>query len=345
MGARHAEAIKNAPNTRLVATMDPDERLARELAGEAFYTTRVEELLARDDVDAVLIATPNHLHDVIGIQAARAGKHIVVEKPMAPTLERADRFLAACHEAGVALSVGYSFRYAPEIRAARRLVEHGVLGRLLSVQLTCYLDKPPSYYGSGYTNRVHSDWRASMEKSGGGVMIMNMSHQLDQIRYILDRDLTRVTSVAGVLDSPAGVEVEDAISVSCEFQGGAIGNFFGTCFARGIDNQIEIRLLGDAGSIVLERPFRFLTLRGMDGVASGRWHAFGKLPKVDVHMTYLAWFADAVFRGKTPELSGQDGRAIQAWLEAMYESARRGRPVTVMPPPELVSPQAAVRRS
>ena len=337
MGARHAEAIRSAPNTRLVATMDPDVRLASELASGAFYTTRVEDLLARDDIDAVLIATPNHFHDSIGIQAARAGKHIIVEKPMAPTLERADTFLAACREAGVALSVGYSFRYMPEIRVARRLVEQGVLGRLLAVQLTCYLDKPPSYYGSGYTNRVHSDWRASMEKSGGGVMIMNMSHQLDQLRYIVGRDLARVTSVSGTLDSPPWVQVEDVISVSGEFEGGAICNFFGTCFTRGIENQIEIRLLGDAGSIVLEQPFRFLTLRGMDGVAPGRWHAFGKLPKVDVHMMYLAWFADSVLRGERPELSGEDGRAVQAWMEATYESARRTCPVNVLPPSGLVS--------
>jgi 2-desacetyl-2-hydroxyethyl bacteriochlorophyllide A dehydrogenase len=322
MGVRHAGAIRGAPNATLVATMDTNLALARELAGDGFYTTRLEELLARPDVDAVFIATPNHTHDVIGIAAARAGKHVIVEKPMARNLAAADQLLRACREAGVALSVGYSFRYAPEIQAARRLIEQGVLGRLLSVQLTMYLDKPSSYWGSGYMGRTHSTWRTKFEQSGGGMLVMNMSHQLEQIRYLIGKDVSRVNAVSGVLDSPPGVEVEDVISVACEFEDGAIGNFLGSCSTRGLENLIEIRLVGDAGTIMLEQPSRFYTLRALDGVAPGRWHDLGPLPKVDVNLSYIAWFADAVLQGRRPDLSGEDGRAIQAWIEAIYESAR-----------------------
>jgi predicted dehydrogenase len=335
MGSRHADAIRSAPNTALVATMDTDERLARDLAAGAFHTSRLDELLARPDVDAVLIATPNHLHDVVGIEAARAGKHVVMEKPMAQNLARAEGLLAACRAAGVALSVGYCFRYAPEIRAARRVVERGLLGRLLSVQLTCYFDKPPAYYGSGRTGRTHSDWRASRERSGGGVMIMNMSHQLDQLRFVLGQDVVRVTSaVTGTLDCPQGVEVEDALSALVEFPGGAMGTLFGACFARGLGNQVEMRILGETGSLILDPPARLLTLRGGDGVAPGRWYGFGPMPKVDVHATYLAWFADAVLAGRRPEIAGEDGLAVQAWMEAIYEAARIGQAVPVASPVE-----------
>jgi predicted dehydrogenase len=324
--------------------MDPEAALARELAGDAFSTTSLEELLARRDVDAVLVATPNHLHESIGIAAARAGKHVVMEKPIACTLAGADELVAACRRADVALSVGYSFRYAPDIRAARRIVERGLLGRILSVQLTCYFDKSPAYFGSGRTNRTHSDWRASREKSGGGVLVMNMSHQLDQLRYILGEDVTRVVSaVAAVVDSPYGVEVEDLVSASCEFAGGATGTISGTCFARGLDNQIDIRVLGDAGTLVLDPPARFFTLLGEADVAPGRWYGFGRLPKVDVHAAYLAWFADAVLCGRKPEISGEDGRAVQAWMDAIYESARVGRPVAVALPPDSVGAVAEGR--
>ncbi len=329
MGARHAQALRAAPNTRLVATMDPNAALARELAGDAFWTTRLDEVLARPDVDAVLVATPNHLHHPVGIAAARAGKHIVMEKPLAHDLAHADELLAACRAANVVLSVGYSFRYAPEIRAARRLVEAGLVGRILSVQLACYWDKPPSYYGSGYTNRVHSGWRARRNQAGGGVMLMNMSHQLDQVRYIVGQDVTHVTAAEGTLDAPAGVAVEDVISVACVFQGGAVGSFFGTCFARGLENQIDLRIVGDAGTIVLERPYRFYTQRAAPGVIPGRWQSFGKLPPVDVHAAYLAWFADAVLSGRPPEIDGAAGRAVQAWMEAIYEAAESGRTVAV----------------
>jgi predicted dehydrogenase len=329
MGARHAAAIRGAPNATLVAAMDTNLALARELAGDGFYTTRLEELLARTDVDAVFIATPNHTHDVIGIQAARAAKHVIVEKPMGRNLAAADQLLRACSQAGVALSVGYSFRYAAEIRAARRLVEQGALGRILSVQLTMYLDKPSSYWGSGYTGRTHSTWRTKFEQSGGGMLVMNMSHQLDQIRYVLGKDVARVQAVSGVLDSPPGVEVEDVVSVACEFEDGAIGTFFGSCAARGLENLIELRFVGDAGTIMLERPSRFYTLRALEGVAPGRWHEFGPLPKVDVNLSYVAWFADAVLHGRQPELNGEDGRAVQAWIEATYASARLGRAVPV----------------
>jgi predicted dehydrogenase len=211
------------------------------------------------------------------------------------------------------------------------------------VQLTCYFDKVPAYYGSGRTGRTHSDWRASREKSGGGVMIMNMSHQLDQIRYVLGEDITRVVSaLAPTIDSPQGVEVEDAISASVEFGGGAVGSFYGTCFARGLGNQIEIRILGDAGSLILDPPARFLTLRGGDGIVPGRWYAFGPLPKVDVHATYLAWFADAVLEARPPEITGEDGRAVQAWMEAIYDAARTGRATTVAATPEGGSAAVAV---
>lgn len=340
MAVRHAAAIRAAANARLVAAMDLDERLARDVAGDGFATTRLEELLARDDVDAVLIVTPNHLHESIGVQAARAGKHVIVEKPIAHNLASADRLIAACRDAGVALSVGYSFRYSPEIRAARRLVERGLIGRLLSVQLTCYFDKPPSYFGSGYTNRTHSDWRASCETAGGGVLVMNMSHQLDQIRYIVGQDLTRVSAVTGVVDSPQGVDVEDVVAAACEFEGGAVGSLFGSCVARGIANQIEIRILGEHGAIVLDPPFRFMTLRGVAGLASGRWYGFGELPKMDVHSAFIVRFADAVLSGRTPEVSGDDGRAIQAWMTAVYESARQGRSVAVDNPLEQACTQA-----
>lgn len=138
-----------------------------------------------------------------------------------------------------------------------------------------------------------------------------------------------MTSVSGVLDSPAGIEVEDVISVACEFEGGAIGNFFGTCCARGVDNLIEIRLVGDAGSMMLDMPPRFFSLHAVDELTPGRWHSFGKLPKVDVHAAYVAWFADAVLQGKRPEIAGEDGRAIQAWMEAIYESVRLGQPIDV----------------
>jgi 2-desacetyl-2-hydroxyethyl bacteriochlorophyllide A dehydrogenase len=322
MGARHADAIRRAPNATLVAALDTNVVLARELAGDGFYTSRLSELLARSDVDAVFIATPNHTHHVIGIEAAHAGKHVIVEKPMAQSLAAADQLLDACRKAGVALSVGYSFRYAAEVQAARRLIEQGVLGRLLSVQLTMYLDKPTSYWGSGYMGRTHSTWRTSFEHSGGGMLVMNMSHQLDQIRYLVGKDLSQVNAVSGVLDSPPGVEVDDVISIACEFQDGAIGSFFGSCCARGLENLIEIRLVGDAGTIMLDQTSRFYTLRALDGIAPGRWHDLGPLPKVDVNLSYVAWFADAVLHGRRPDLSGEDGRAIQAWIEAVYESAR-----------------------
>jgi len=80
---------------------------------------------------------------------------------------------------------------------------------------------------------------------------------------------------------------------------------------------------------MLEKPSRFYTLRALDGVAPGRWHDFGALPKVNVNLSYVAWFADAVLNGRRPDLAGEDGRAVQAWIEATYESARLGRAVPI----------------
>ena len=187
----YMEAFRQVPEGEVVAVWSRQRANAERFAREfeiGCATDRVEELLPQ--VDVVCVNSPNACHAPHAISAAGSGKHVIVEKPMAIDLAGADRLIAGCREAGVALSVGYCFRNAPEIRTARHLVEQGLLGRILTVQLTCYLDKPPSYWGAGYTGRAYSPWRATLEGSGGGVLIMNMSHQLDQIRYIVGDEIS-----------------------------------------------------------------------------------------------------------------------------------------------------------
>ena len=128
----------------------------------SFYTT-YEDLLAHNDIEAVLISTPHFLHRDQAVTAARTGKHILIEKPMANTLEEAESIIAACEENKVLFTDNYSFRYLPKIQMARQLVEDGALGDITGVQMISHQFKDPGYW-TGARSNSPDDWRASREK-------------------------------------------------------------------------------------------------------------------------------------------------------------------------------------
>ena len=134
IAVQNAKAVHEAPNATIAAVADVNEAVAQDLAGRynAPYHTATEELLARDDVDAVVISVPHFLHAPLAIQAAQAGKHVIVEKPMATTLAEAEQMLAAANAAGVQLATLYCQRYLPYVQRAKSLIDQGALGRVQS---------------------------------------------------------------------------------------------------------------------------------------------------------------------------------------------------------------------
>jgi len=329
----NARAVQAAGNTSLAMAMDVNAAVAQDI-GRRYqipFTTEVEELLRRDDVDAVLISVPHYLHAPLTIQAARSGKHVIVEKPMATSLADADAMIAACREAGVKLSVMYAQRYLPYVQKAKTLIAQGALGNLLGLSLTHYLDKPMGYWTGGRTGRVATDWRLAREKSGGGILVFNVVHYLDLMRYLTGQEVIRVYGDLGTFDSPS--ETEDTLSISLRYGNQMIANVTAASCVRGaVLGHQQLRIWGTDGQVIVGEPFQFYSLHQVEDYNPGEWHTLTEWEWGIERREYVRRFARAVLRGEEPEISGQDGRAVQAIVEAVYASGERRAPVEVAPP-------------
>src|SRR5438093_7472519 len=154
-----ARGIDAAPSARHVMVMDVDARVAGDL-GSSYgvpHTTEVAALLANPQVEAVYIAVPHYLHAPLALEAIAAGKHVLVEKPIATTLEDADRMIEAARARGLALSVAYLAQGDRALQRVRGLVADGAIGRVLGTRIVLRSDKPQSYWTGGFTGRIQTD--------------------------------------------------------------------------------------------------------------------------------------------------------------------------------------------
>ena len=328
IAVQNAAAIEAAPNVDLVACYDPVRDLAADV-GQTFgaeVASTSESLLQRHDVDAVLLSVPHHLHAPLGAEAAAAGKHVIVEKPLANNLKAGVELANAADRAGVALSVCFPQRYQPNVLVARRLIGDGVLGDFAGLLFTFFMDKPSSYWIGGFSGRAHSSWRGSREQAGGGVLIMNLSHYIDLVRYLTGAEADVLVARTRIQESTA--EVEDVVSVSVRYANGALGSLFGAAALRGSEPRTELRLWGPDGHIAVEPEPLVYTLRALDGLRTNRWQTFGRLPAVNIRAIFFSRLATAIDRGELPEVSADDGLAVQAFIEAAYRSSESGQSVS-----------------
>ncbi len=324
IGLANARAVANAPNAELVACFDPTPRLAAGVADtyQVKVAASAEELVSRPDVDAVFISVPHHLHAPLAELAIAAGRHVIVEKPLAHDLPAAARIVAAARSAQVAVSICFPHRYEPGALVAKRLIDAGVLGELGGSSIRLLLDKTPAYWLGGYSGRATSDWRTSRARAGGGVLIMNLTHHIDLLRHFVGVEIDDVGALLGSTDEER--EVEDAVTVALRYVNGGIGSIVGGSAVRGEMSE-ELRVWGHDGHVVLyPRPSVF-TLRAVPGLRTDRWHDFGPLPSYSARSLYVSRLATALAEGRPPEVSGEDGLAVQAVVAAAYGSMETGR--------------------
>ena len=331
----HAKAIENSGNARIVMTMDVVEEVAKDLAerhGAEGWTTNLDELLENPKVEAVYIATPHHLHAPLTVKAAEVGKHVMVEKPIATKVEDAKGMIEACRRNGVKLSVCFILRYHPVVRKAREIVRGGLIGKVMGVEMVAMGDKPESYWTGGYTGRVKTDWRTSKEKSGGGILIMNASHNIDYMRFITGLEAERVYAESDTFATP--VEVEDFIGVVVRYKGGAIGTIRASSCARGGPGPVPFveRIFGTEGQVVLDLWKRrvWLWTAGDTPLSKAKeWTEVEIEPSEDPRALYVREFASSVLEDKEPPVTGEDGLRALEVVSAAYEAAESGRPVAI----------------
>jgi predicted dehydrogenase len=326
---RNAREAATSGAAKIVGVFDVNQKVARDMAAalKAPFFPTYEDLLASQEVEAVLLSTPHHLHRPQTVQAANAGKHVMVEKPMANNLQEAEEMIRACKENNVKLTVNYSFRYLPKIRKAKELIDAGALGTITGIQIVSHQFKDPGYW-TGARSNSPDNWRASREKCGGGYLIMNVCHIIDYIYFLTGLKAQRVYSEYGTLGSPA--EVEDIISISYRLDNGAVGSISASSIMRGTD-QSEERIWGTNGTIILNSEgISFYSTRPIDGKRPGQMHQIKKFPEFSWTAEWTRQFVAAVRRGDgVPEVSFREGWENLSFIRTAYAALERGAALEV----------------
>jgi predicted dehydrogenase len=328
IGLANARAVAASDGAELAFCHDSSSALAeavsRRVGGEVAPT--LEQALDPARVDAVFLSVPHDLHAPLAVQAAEAGLHVVVEKPLANDLAAAREAVEAARGAGVALSVCFPYRYEPAVVAARELVLAGALGTMRGASVLFHADKPDAYWLGGFSGRARSDWRGSLERAGGGVLIMNLTHYVDLLRHVTGLEPARVYATSR---ARAGSEVEETITATIEFTGGAIGSLLASAATRGAPGN-RFEAWGESGAVRFEPEPALYTERALDGVAPGRWSALPEDPAVDSRRLFVDRFCAAVLESRPPDVTAEDGLAVQAFVDAAYRSAAGdGGPVEI----------------
>jgi len=322
----HATAIERTPGARLVAVGRSDLARAEETATQfgvpclADYTA----LLARDDVDAVCICTPSGLHAEQTIAAARAGKHVLVEKPMALTLADADAMIAACAQAGVRMGVALQRRTEPEFQRLQAAIAAGELGRLVLGSISMPYLRRQSYYDS-------AAWRGTWALDGGGALMNQGIHLVDLLLWLAG-DAAEVRATAATLAH--AIEVEDCLTATLRFVNRALGSIIATAAAApGFPHRVEI--YGERGGVQIEGEqivrwegsgAREPRSQNQAPIAAGAGASPTGIGAAG-HTRLLEDFVAAIRDRREPVAPGREGRRSLALVLAVYEAARTGQSV------------------
>ncbi len=318
---QHAEAIRATHAARVAGVCDADAARARSV-GDAWgvpWSTDLESALAWGAVDAAVICTPSGLHAQQALAALRAGKHVLIEKPIALSLADADEVVAAGRAHDLVVSTVSQRRFEPVIQEVRRVLASGVLGPVAYVEGTTLDYRPQSYYASGA-------WRGTRALDGGALMNQGI-HTVDLVRWLAGP----IVRVAGQTATVAKeMEAEDTASAAVTFASGALGSLVATTSAYpGVPH--DLRIHAERGYIHLR-----------DGAIAG-WEVDG-VPRPSEpddpagqadaatwgttfvgHARQYADVTRAILDHRAPAISGLDGRNTLAVVLAVYESAATGR--------------------
>ncbi len=326
----HAGALREIEGARLVAACDRVEeharRVAREFGAEKVYND-LDAMLADPEIDAVSICTPSGLHTKMGTAAARAGKHVLTEKPIGIRLEEIDEMIAAAHEAGVKLGVVSQMRTLPLWRRVRKAVQGGKLGRMVLADMVMKYFRSHDYY-------ANSAWRGTWALDGGGALMNQGVHCVDLLLWIMGP----VISVFAFADHLVReIEVEDTAVAALRFADGSLGAIEGaTSVTPGMEHRLEFH--GALGTICIRgESIQTWDIPGEERITNGeRAGADIKLGSgassptaisTEGHRIQIADFVAAIREDRDPMVTGEDARRAVELILAIYRSASTGEPV------------------
>jgi predicted dehydrogenase len=312
---RHAAAARALGNDLALSfasrNLEKAESYRRMFLGEAAFGSYQAAVQDRS-VRAVVICTPHHRHREDALLAMAHGKHVLVEKPLARTLEEADRMIEAAKASGLTLMVAENFRFMPAFRRIYRYLAEGWIGELRQIQI------------SARGLRAGRDWRFNREMVGGGALIDGGIHYVDLLRQWGGHVRTLYAlSPPNTLTSMGG---EDTVSLLAEMNGGVVGFLSNSWGTPGMLNFQWSALSGTEGSLFADHRGRVVLVRARRG---RRLHFFWRDRRG--HEAMLREFVEAIRSGRPPEMDGAEGRRDLAVVLAAYRSIATGQPVSVEP--------------
>ncbi len=304
---RVAPALRDLPNCELVAVSraraDRAEIFARKFGAKRWYADW-RDLVADPEIDAVYVATPVFLHAEQTIEAARAGKHVLCEKPMAMNIAECDAMLTAAELNNVALGVAYYRHFYPVILRIRDLLQRGVVGVPVYAEARAFerFDPPANH---------PRHWLLERAKSGGGPMMDFGCHRIEVLMHLLGP----VKRASGTLSNVTfkNRDVEDTATAILEFENGAQGVVVASHAAE--QPQDSLVIFGSEGSLRVD-PLNQGTLVLQQGRKTRTEH---HPPHPNLHLPLIEDFVRALLDGRPPVVDGQTGRAVSAVLDAIYE--------------------------
>jgi predicted dehydrogenase len=319
--------VGQSANSRVTAIVTGDPGKAKRLAefygvGQIVGYDGYDALLRGSDVDAAYIALPNHLHADYAVRAARAGKHVLVEKPLATSEEDALAMIAAAREAGVFLMTAYRLHNEPGTVAVLDHIRNDAIGRPLFFQSVF------SFQAAAGNHRLKAaSWGGPLQDVG--VYCVNAARHI-----FAEEPIEAMAMVYRPNDDPRFREVEASVAALLRFPSGGLAQFVASFGATDVDNY---RVVGTSGDLELDPGFRFETATRLRLRRDGEVRET-QFPQIDHFGAQVEYFSDCIRAGTPPEADGEEGLADLRALVAIEKAALTGQPQSITSPPRSRHP-------
>ncbi|WP_067729061.1 Gfo/Idh/MocA family protein [Oceanobacillus damuensis] len=321
---KHAKAIQDVENANLVAVSDKlptaMEPYVKEYGVEAYED--LDEMLLREDIDVISVCTPTGLHAPLAIKVANANKHVILEKPIAMTLEETDKIIEACDRNEVKLSIVHPNRFRPVVKELRKLLDQNLLGKISHANAIVNWNRNQEYYDQAL-------WRGTKEFDGGALMNQAI-HNLDLLLWFMGEPEQIFSMEATRLRK---IEAEDVSTGVIRFESGALGLVEASTTAYGQNFEESITLFGEKGTVKIGGKnaiyFDHLEIEGMneDEINEIKEKINEDPFGIPGHQCIIDDMVKAIEENRQPAVSGEEGRKSLELVLSFYESAKKNQPI------------------
>ncbi len=312
VGEDHLRGYDRSSRCEIAAIVDINQRRGEEMAaryGARLYAN-VGDMLSAERLDALSVCLPHNLHYQVGMSCAESGVHVLMEKPIALTLQEADSLIEEFNRRGLKLSVGFVHRFRPEFQEAARLIRSGALGTLATaLDRLCTLGGP-----------YPPPWVWDKEVAGGGILIWTGIHALDRMRWLFDDEVKRVYATTATYAHD--VDVEDGVAAILHFRKGGFATISENSPPYGRLGEWRTELFGTHGALEI-------TTGGALDCVSAKTAYSQRFAAPEHFESEIEDFLSSIEENREPAVTGWDGRQALAINLALYESALKGAPVDV----------------